>query len=151
MDEAGHDAPDAARTGGCLCGTVRYRVALPALWVAHCHCSMCRRAQGAAFVTWAGFADAGVTVVRGAEQLEHYRSSETASRSFCRRCGTQLMFRSSRWPGETHVTLATLDDATGLEPRAHAYRRDRVAWIGPVDPELPAIEPPDHDAAQAPA
>jgi len=40
------------RTGGCSCGAVRYRVGMPPLWVAHCHCSMCRRAQGAAFVTW---------------------------------------------------------------------------------------------------
>ncbi len=46
-------AGEAERFGGCLCGVVRYRIALPPLWVAHCHCSICRRAQGAGFVTWA--------------------------------------------------------------------------------------------------
>jgi hypothetical protein len=32
----------------CLCGAVRGRIARPSRWVAHCHCSVCRRAHGAA-------------------------------------------------------------------------------------------------------
>ena len=39
-------------TGGCLCDAVRFRITLPTLFCAHCHCSMCRRPHGAAFVTW---------------------------------------------------------------------------------------------------
>ena len=37
--------------GGCLCGDVRFTVDWPSKWIAHCHCSMCRRAHGAAYVT----------------------------------------------------------------------------------------------------
>ncbi len=39
--------------GGCLCGTIRYRIAGPIAWAAHCHCAMCRRASGAVALTWA--------------------------------------------------------------------------------------------------
>jgi hypothetical protein len=135
-----------AREGGCLCGSVRYRAALPPLWVAHCHCSMCRRAQGAAFVTWVGIADEGFHLLSGSDVLERYRSSPSATRSYCRRCGSPLLFQSTRWPGETHVTLASFDDPTGLEPRAHAYWRSRAPWGDWRGRNLPISEPPDHDA-----
>lgn len=38
--------------GRCLCGALQFSVRFPTKWVAHCHCTMCRRAHGAAFVTW---------------------------------------------------------------------------------------------------
>lgn len=39
--------------GSCLCGAVRFRASLPCKWVAHCHCTCCRRAHGAPLVTLA--------------------------------------------------------------------------------------------------
>ena len=44
-----------AATGRCHCGGVRFVARFPSRFVAHCHCESCRRAHGAAFVTWAGF------------------------------------------------------------------------------------------------
>jgi hypothetical protein len=124
---------------------VRYRIGLPALWVAHCHCSMCRRAQGAAFVTWVGTVEGRFTVESGADSLRRYQSSPAATRSFCGQCGTPLFFQSSRWPGEMHVTLATLDDASGLEPQAHAYWSGHVDWLGWDGGALPKVEPGEGD------
>jgi hypothetical protein len=139
---AGSGPPAAeVRTGGCLCGAVRYRVCLPPLWVAHCHCSMCRRAQGAGFVTWAGFAADALGLTVGDDLLSRYRSSAAAVRSFCSRCGTPLFFQSGRWPGEIHVTLATLDSSEGLEPQAHAYWGSRAPWLGWDGGELRKVEP----------
>jgi hypothetical protein len=132
--------------GGCLCGAVRLQAALPALWVAHCHCSMCRRAHGAGFVTWVGFPSAAVRIERGAADIVRYRSSARAMRSFCGRCGSTLLFESEHWPGETHIALANLDSAEGLEPTAHAYWSARVPWAEFAGRDLPAVEPPDHGA-----
>jgi hypothetical protein len=129
------------RDGGCLCGAVRFRIGLPALWVAHCHCSMCRRAQGAGFVTWVGTDEKRFVVESGADILRRYQSSAEGSRSFCGRCGSPLFFQSSRWPGEVHVTLASLDDPSGLEPQAHAYWKSRASWIGWDGGALPTAEP----------
>lgn len=131
----------ATRTGGCFCGAVRYRVGLPALWVAHCHCSMCRRAQGAAFVTWVGTAADRFAIESGGEVLQRFHSSPAATRSFCGRCGSPLFFQSSRWPGEMHVTLASLDDPAGLEPQAHAYWDSRAPWGEWHGQELVKVEP----------
>ena len=40
--------------GACLCGAVRFQVTLPTLFCVHCHCTMCQRNHGAAYVTWFG-------------------------------------------------------------------------------------------------
>ena len=132
------------RVGGCLCGAVRYSIALPPQWVAHCHCSMCRRAHGAAFVTWVGNLRENVRIEQGAELLTSHRSSAAAQRRFCSRCGSLLFFESTHWPDELHVTLAHLDDPTGIEPVAHAYWKHRVAWGDWTGRTLAVVEPPDH-------
>ena len=131
--------------GGCLCGAVRYRVPLPPLWVAHCHCSMCRRAQGAGYVTWVGTDGERFALISPADTLRQYESSPGATRSFCSRCGTPLFFESKRWPGELHVTLASLDPAVAatLHPQMHAYWSNRAPWIE-VGDDLPRGDPPDH-------
>ena len=42
-------------TGGCLCGAVRYRATVGPIRAVNCHCGMCRRASGAAFLTHVHF------------------------------------------------------------------------------------------------
>ena len=89
---------EAVVRGGCLCGAVRFELRLPSKWCAHCHCSMCRRAHGAGYVTWAGFESDHFELVAGDHHLEWYRSSEGARRGFCRSCGSSMLFESDRWP-----------------------------------------------------
>jgi hypothetical protein len=128
--------------GSCLCGAIRYRFALPPLWVAHCHCTMCRRAQGAGFVTWLGIRGERFEFIGDASHLRTYRSSPEATRSFCDRCGTPLLFESSHWPGERHITLASVDPglAAQLQPQAHVHWATRVPWIGEIHDGLPHHE-----------
>jgi hypothetical protein len=137
--------PIVAVEGGCLCGTVRFRIRLPPKWCAHCHCSMCRRAHGAAFVTWVGSERDGFQLLAGESDLRRYRSSAQATRSSCVRCGTMLFFESGRWPGEVHVTLASLDSDSGLVPEANAYWGNRVAWADFDGEHLPRVEPSTGD------
>ena len=131
-------------SGSCLCGAVRFRAVLPANWVAHCHCSMCRRAHGAGFVTWVGFPRDAVAVEQGEDVLKRFQSSAQATRSFCSRCGSTLFFESGHWPDEKHVVLANLDSAEGLEPQAHGYWSSRAPWADWSATDLPKVEPPDH-------
>ncbi len=105
---------------------------------------MCRRAQGAGFVTWVGVAADGFRLEAGADVLSRYRSSATATRSFCRLCGSPLFFESAHWPGEIHVTLASLDSSAGLEPTAHAYWNSRADWAHWGGADLAKVEPGEH-------
>jgi hypothetical protein len=128
--------------GTCLCGAVRYRIALPVKWCAHCHCTYCRRSHGAAFVTWVGVPREAFRWVAGEELVQSYASSEHGRRTFCGRCGTKLTFESSaRWRDEAHVTRASLPPDAPIEPQAHAFFDDRAPWMH-VEDRLPKLGGP---------
>jgi hypothetical protein len=99
---------------------------------------MCRRAHGAAFVTWFGVPAAAFRITQGGDRLSRFKSSAEAVRSFCGTCGSTMLFESSRWPGEVHVALANMLDAIDRRPTAHVYFDDHVDWIT-VDDALPKI------------
>lgn len=115
-------------TGGCLCGRILYQFQGPTKWCAHCHCSMCRRAHGAAFVTWFGVAKQQFRITKGSDQVGRFASSADATRSFCTHCGTTLLFESTRWGDEVHVTLASLQGELDRAPSAHVFFSDRAHW-----------------------
>jgi hypothetical protein len=116
-------------SGGCLCGAVRFEVEVPTKWCAHCHCSLCRRAHGAAFVTWFGVENDRFRFLEGESDVGWYASTEEARRGFCRRCGSTLFFTSERWAGETHIALAHMDGPIDREPTAHVFYDTHVPWI----------------------
>lgn len=122
--------------GACLCGAVAFELELPTKWIAHCHCSMCRRAHGAPYVTWVGMVSEQVRVTSGSEHLERYRSSPGGGRCFCRLCGSSLFFEHERWAGETHVALANMLGELDREPQVHAFFSDKAPWVH-VDDGLP--------------
>lgn len=82
-------------------------------------------------MTWFGVKnEAQFELLAGPENLTSFASSPEAMRQFCRVCGSHLFFRSSRWPGEVHVTLASVTQgAELLTPRAHVFYSDHAVWI----------------------
>lgn len=120
-------------TGGCLCGAVRYRATAAPLRAVSCHCAMCRRASGAAFLTFVHFPKEAFTWTKGAPT--RYRSSANAERGFCARCGSTLSFaRPSR--AEIGVCAGTLDNPQDLAPEAHVFTDHQLAWLH-LDDGLP--------------
>jgi hypothetical protein len=115
--------------GACLCGGVSFAATLPSLWVAHCHCTRCQRAHGAAFVTWVGMAEASVQVSDPGRLLHWYEAPEGGSRGSCSRCGSPMFFKAPAWPGELHIARALFIDPVDREPQAHAYFDTHVGWV----------------------
>jgi len=122
--------------GACLCGGITYRTSDEPLWCAHCHCSLCRRFAGAAFVTWTGIREETASINDDNGLLGWYSSSPGAQRGFCSQCGTSLFFRSEKWPGELHVATATISGDICLAPQGHVCYQDRVSWVEAAD-DLP--------------
>ena len=130
--DAKPDPNDAARSsarGSCLCGDVRFSAALPSKWVAHCHCSRCRRAHGAAFVTWAGFPANAVTIEDERSRLRWHVAAEGGMRGFCGACGSPMLFKSERWPGELHIARALFLEPIDRAPQAHVFYETHVEWV----------------------
>ncbi len=128
--------------GECLCGVVKFRVTLPTKWCSHCHCTLCRRSHGAAFVTWFGVENKQFELVSGADQLKWFFTSKESQRGFCTNCGSHILFRSTKWPGETHITLSNMTDPIDRKPGAHAYFDTHVDWLD-FDDGLPRHYDPD--------
>lgn len=133
--------------GGCLCGTVRYRVSGPIGAVVLCHCSQCRRAQGSAFAANVPVARADFDLLSGADSLGAFESSPGKWRSFCRRCGSPVHSHRDSAPDVLRLRIGSLDEgcapATTLRPSAHIHVASKAAWWDITDalPQHEGIEP----------
>jgi hypothetical protein len=125
-------------TGACLCGAVRFEVAGALDRIAHCHCTICQRAHGAAFVTWAAVSEERLRITEGEANVTRYRSSDIGMRSFCRTCGSSMFCTLDTHPGVIDVALACLAVDRDAVPRAHVFWDDRAGWIDLAD-RLPRL------------
>ena len=122
------------RTGGCMCGAVRFEARDVPMKAGICHCEMCRR--------WTGSALIGVTVDldkltwQDETHLGRIQSSAWAERGFCKRCGTSMFFRvtmESEYSGKIELPLGVFDDPNGFEVTSEIYidhKPDSYAYAG---------------------
>src|SRR5438309_11769258 len=103
-------------SGSCLCREVRLEIAASSqTWMEHCHCSMCRKAHGASFVTWIDVPRGAFRWLAGEASLGRYRSSADVERLFCARCGSGLVGQRDGAP-ELSVAAGVLDGDPGCRP-----------------------------------
>ncbi len=118
--------------GGCLCGAVRWRATGEPLYAYHCHCRMCQRQSGAAFLTGVTFPFDAVNWLRGEPCL--HQSSENAKRGFCAQCGSWV---SWQWFDEKiSLTAGSFDHPECIIPNYHVFTESQVPWIS-IDDALP--------------
>lgn len=123
---------DAIRTGGCLCGAVRYEVRGEPFKSGLCHCADCRKVTGTAFLAYADWRP---------EQFSHEGEVGTYhGRSFCPQCGSRVFSISD---DQVEIYLGSLDDApNGIAPQVEGWCKRREPWL-PVIPGMPmAAEDP---------
>jgi hypothetical protein len=125
--------------GGCLCGSVRYEITGPLGIVEHCHCSMCRKAHGAAFSTNSVVPAAAITVTSGAAFISEYAPSSDRRKCFCSKCGSQMFIRRLNMPEFTVVTLGTIDGDPHARPERHVFVASKAPWYDIAD-ALPRFE-----------
>jgi len=117
------------RTGGCLCGAVRYEAEGEPLFAAICYCRDCQRASGSAFVPFMGFAAKNVRF-SGQTRVMVSRAANggDAHRNFCPTCGS-LLFGGIVGVHDQHTIYAgSLDDTAAFEPQFAIFNKSRPAW-----------------------
>ena len=130
--------PEDRVKGACLCGAVEFSVALPTLFCGHCHCSMCQRNHGAAYVTWFGVPWEQLTIEKGQDALVRHASSEHGTRSFCGECGSSLFCESTQHEDHVDIVLANMNGEIDRAPQFHIFWDDRAKWTE-VGDELPRL------------
>ena len=129
-------------TGGCLCGSVRYRADMEPLWLGHCHCRICRKHTGSPIATCVGFPAGAVTWL--AAEPKRYRSSKDVERSFCPACGSAIGFHRVH---ETSLFVGSLDAPEELPvanlSTMHVWFKEHIPWFDTADdwPRYPEFPP----------
>jgi hypothetical protein len=140
--------------GSCLCQGIRYEISGELRDALNCHCSMCRKAHGAAFRSRARVRAADFRLVSGEELLTFYQSSPGTHRGFCRVCGSPIVSKFDANPAVLGLPLGALDDDPGVRPQLHVHVASKAPWFSIIDDlpqfaELPTAKPPA--AARSPA
>ena len=110
-----------ALTGGCQCGTVRFRakqLGRPSI----CHCRMCQKAFGSFFGPLVTAKDAIWT--RG--EPKWFQSSNRARRAFCGECGTPLAYETKYG---LELAIGAFDDPTVAAPVIQVNMTDKLPFF----------------------
>ncbi len=118
--------------GGCICGSVRYKIKGPTRCVVHCHCSQCRHSYASLVGTGATIEKDQVEVVKGKDNLTTYVFSPEVQRLFCKTCGCSILYYDATLPDMVFYFPSTLDD--GVHPghpddnEHHVHMDSKAHW-----------------------
>jgi len=116
------------RTGGCLCGEVRYRLMAEPIVARICWCRDCQRIAGNGTAN-AMFPTAAIEVTGSiSEYVSMADSGNHIQRRFCALCGCHLFADSSGRPGLSVVRLGTLDDPSSITPTSNIWSASAPRW-----------------------
>jgi hypothetical protein len=111
------------RTGGCLCGAIRYSLEGEPFHVGRCHCADCRKESGSTYTIYGQWPREDFSVEG------EYASYE--GRSFCPHCGSSLFTLEE---DAAEIRLGSLDDAPfELRPEAEVWIKRREPWLHEIE------------------
>lgn len=139
MPDSASPSPSAPVTGGCLCGSVRFRLRGPVLARRACWCRDCQflssgNASINLIVATEGSEITGETGVYESDA----DSGNRMRRSFCTRCGTPLFSASSGRPHLMVVRAGALDDPELGRPEGFIWTGSAPSW-GLIDRDLECV------------
>ena len=137
--------------GGCSCGSVRYEIdsMMPHPEFQHCHCNLCRRLSGSAYMTWVPV-DAQEFRWTRTDGLILMRTTPHGQRHACKKCGAVLTIVYDSQPHLIWPAAGGFDDGDDLGSTEEVNERTgRVshiccAWKAPwyrlPDDSLPRVQ-----------
>ncbi|MFL0356353.1 GFA family protein [Erythrobacter sp. GH1-10] len=117
-------------TGGCQCGSVRYRIRADHLTAYACHCRECQKQSASAFGISVPVMLSSLTI--DGETASWRRPTDSGSHTichFCAQCGSRVYHASENRPGMVTIKGGSLDCAVDLEPVAHIWTRSKQHWV----------------------
>ncbi len=150
---------EGAKTGGCQCGAVRFRINGELGRASICHCRMCQKAFGGFFGPLVATPEGGVEWTRG--EPKYFQSSVNIDRGFCENCGTPLTYRT---PSSLDIAIGAFDEREDLAPTVQVNHAFKLSWVekifeAPVhgdagyyarQEQIISFQHPDHDTENWP-
>jgi hypothetical protein len=131
-----------ARTGGCLCGAVRYTASGTPAMVLACHCKNCQRQSGSALSIIAAYPRDAVSI--SGTLTAYHDTGETGGdviRKFCGKCGSPVLsdIPQAHFAEMVFIKTGTMDDTSGITPVTHLWTASAQDWF--VYPDgVPKVE-----------
>lgn len=123
------------RTGGCLCGAVRFRISAEPVVARICWCRDCQHIASNGTAN-AIFPSSALHI--SGELAEHVRAADSGNhvrRRFCAQCGSHLFADSTGRAGFTVVRIGTLDAPSAISPSSNIWAASAPGWAC-LDPAL---------------
>jgi hypothetical protein len=131
----------AIRTGGCLCGAVRYESTGDPVFSLQCHCRDCQRQTGSAYIAAMRVPAAGFRITKGAakQYVSTSDGGNRVTRAFCGDCGSPIYIQVSTRPDLVGLRVGTLDDPSEFHPEADIFVKSAQPWDH-MNPALPKYD-----------
>tara|TARA_B100000700_G_scaffold129746_1_gene145323 strand:- start:55 stop:465 length:411 start_codon:yes stop_codon:yes gene_type:complete len=102
----------------CLCKGVNFKICGEFRPVINCHCIQCTKTHGN-FAAYTSVLEENI-FFKSKKTLKWYKSSDNASRGFCKICGASIFFKRL---GSRAVSLSAglLQNPTGLKTISHIF------------------------------
>lgn len=127
------------KTGGCLCGAVRYEYSGEPIFAGNCYCNECRKYSGTGHTAAIGVPEPAFKITSG--EVVTYAmpggSGNPISRHFCPKCGSHI--GSSVDGGLRIIYAGTLDDPSAFHASHNIYTSEAQDWDKP-SPDVPGFE-----------
>ncbi len=117
------------KTGGCLCGAVRYAFTGDAELGVQCYCLDCQKISGAGNLPQYVIKRARLTLL--GQPTVHRRKSAAGNDleiAFCPDCGSPIYKATSMAQDLIMLTVGTLDDPSMFSPTHKPYQQTRQPW-----------------------
>ncbi len=128
------------RTGGCLCGKVRYAFDTDAVISGHhCHCTDCQKSTGSGKATMV-FVVADKLKIDGTIKYFTVTGTDGAevSRGFCEECGSPLISYLGGLDAMKIIKAGSLDDSSWINIQSSFWSASAAPW-SPVDEAVPSV------------
>lgn len=127
-------------SGGCKCGSIRYRT-VPHTGNAYvCNCHFCQKATGGPFLVEHCFTKDEIEILTGAPAIYTHVSGGSRKEvylHFCRDCGSHLFLTLQRWEDTMNIFSTSLDNPSqvGFGPETLRYLFLEAAQSGTITPK----------------
>jgi hypothetical protein len=126
-------------TGGCLCGSVRFRFAAAPIVTRTCWCRLCQYlGAGSGTVNVCFPTDAMTLEGQTADYRSVADSGNVMHRRFCPHCGTPLFSEAEARPHLIFVRAGALDDPEIAKPSVTIWTAAAPTWAC-IDARLPTV------------
>ena len=121
----GDEMNNLQRTGGCLCGAVRFTCVLTSTGLQACHCIQCQQWTGGGPLI---NVHVDTLDIEDDSTVGRYHASDWGERCFCKNCGSTLFWKMQDKPTRS-LAVGLLDDQTGLDMAEEIFADRRPSWL----------------------